>query len=148
MNCLLNAHRLICCIRFFINRWISNLTEQRYYSHGILFLSVAVSTTNRQVSRLPCRLEANIQWLQIHASIARIARYGLVFLRSLTVRGRLLDCWCNWTVMICIWWTADDVAKETQSSVGRLWCERERGWQPEMCRTSILVTLLSLLGFN
>jgi len=49
--------------------------------------------------------------------------------RSLPVRWRLLDCWCDWTrtVMIFIWWTADDVAKEAQSSVG-YGVRESRGW--------------------
>ena len=53
-------------------------------SHGILFLSVAVSTTDRQVSRLVASFfhadERPIFSGFKSASIARIARYDWVFL--------------------------------------------------------------------
>jgi len=50
------------------------------------------------------------------ASIARSQVWlGLPFGRFQSEGG--LDCWCDWTMMIFIWWTDDDVAKEAQSSV-------------------------------
>ena len=104
--------------------------------HGILFLNVAVSITDRQCfcgCLLPCVGRTDVQWFQIWFNGSEPHVVGSAW-RLFLVRWRLVNRSSNCMVMVFIGSTACDVAKESQASFCYYFGKLGTPWQcPVFC---------------